>query len=757
MAIFMPSWVTPDLRSGLGLGTVDATQDLTVSWKITGQSALTKFEIVIYANDANSTQLYTTGELTDGCPAYGTTSSGDVQFFSYTIDAANLVSAGITNGNEYKLLITQWWSANDSVTQSSASAFITRSAPSLAIDTIGTGGVINTRYYTFTGTYAQSQGDVLNWFRWRIAYADDTDDIIFDSENISGTMDISCYFDGFFDSTNYSIRLTCQTENGIEADTGWVNFSASYAVSSTTGQITAGCVSGTDAVLVEWSGIGYVPGEATGDYYISDDNILTLPIGSSIAWDTAGSGAMDFETPWSIVWKGTLSATNTAIFTIGQSTGDITLSYDYSTSTLTLSKGGTVLISQSGIINAPAVTIILTASNLYIRSDYMTGGLYPTASLYPSTSLYPDEDDTAYASTYTLTPTYTQENISSVSISGLQTCVFIEVIDGTASAETIAAAITNGNYTPGLNDSDYMMADWTNDINAGALNIGGDTLQGYALYRRQGTSGRLVKVIETDISTEKVYDYGAASQQGPYTYYLFPIGATTYIASPLTSGMVMPCWWNWTLMECEETDDANIFSVIKAYRFKYNIQTAATVNNNTPNVLHNFTPYPKIQLAPQNYKSSSLSGLIGMIDWSNGQPEYVDTIALRDAIYALSLTQNALFLKNRKGDILRVRISGPISMQTADATMEQIQEMSLPWAETGSAVGISLYSSVYVGEPEAEGESTPQYYIDTSDATADATEILIEKTAYGADGKIIGDAEITIDGKTLQMPEGMVR
>ena len=138
MALYQPRHITPDVRSGIGEGTVDVTQGMTVTWEINGPSAMTAFSIVIMSNNASSTQLYTTGKITDGCPAYGTASNGAIVPFSYTISAAALTMAGITNGNEYKLLITQWWSESESVTQSSASVFITRKEPTLAITPIET-------------------------------------------------------------------------------------------------------------------------------------------------------------------------------------------------------------------------------------------------------------------------------------------------------------------------------------------------------------------------------------------------------------------------------------------------------------------------------------------------------------------------------------------------------------------------------------------------------------------------------------------
>lgn len=696
MALYMPSNVIPDVRSGIGNGVVDATAGMTVSWRINGPSAMTKFRIVIYANDSSSTQKYTTGQLTTGCPAYGTTPTGQPQMFSYTISASSLSGAGITNGNEYKMVITQWWSASESVTQSSASVFVTRAAPVLTIDAIGTGGVISSRYYTFTGSYSQAQGDVLNYFRWRITEAGNTDEPIFDSGNITGTMDLSCYYDGFFPDTDYAVRLTVQTENGVEADTGWVDFSCAYTVQDATGEVTVSCANGTDAVYVEWGGIGYIPGTASGPYTLSGGTV-TLPAGSTITWDYAGVGAMAFAAPWSVVWRGTIGNLDCVPLSIGQSTGDVTLTYTTATKTLTLAKGGTTLVEQSGIINQPTVTVILTATALYIRTDYLGGGRYPSDTLYPSSALYPKADTVFLSDTYTLSPVYTQETITFVQIGGYQVCDFVEVIKGAAGQDIINAAITDGGYEPSQSNADYMLATFTKDIAAGTLDIGDDTIQGFSLYRRRGNENSLVRIADTDDTVSYVYDYSAVSQHGPYTYYLFLLGTNTYLASPLQSETVSPCWWNWTLMECAETDNDNIFTVLAAYRFRLNVESGAMSNNNTPGVLANFTPYPKVQLSPQNYKSGTLGGLIGAVDWTQGQPVYVDTLAWKNALYALSVSQNALFLKNRKGELLRIRVSAPVTMTTDDKTRAQAQTISLPWVEVGSADGVSLYSTEYVG------------------------------------------------------------
>lgn len=710
MALFMPSFVIPDMRSGLGNGVIDAEEDMRVSWRINGSSAMTAFSLTIYQNDSGSTQLYTTGQITDGCPVYGTSSSGEAQIFQYTIDAATLAGNGITNGNEYKLVIRQWWSVNDSVTQSSASVFLTRKTPSLSVEDIGDGGVIDTRFYTFTGVYAQAEGDVLNWFRWKLAYADDTDNPFFDSGNISGTMDISTTYDGFFTGTDYAVRLSCQTENGVEADTGWVPFSAEYQSVSTSENFDASCEIKTDAVSVSWKGIGTVPGVGSGYYDISEPGILTLFNNASISWSQTGQGDMNFPVPWSVLWKGQLQNATGTLFRLDSSTPGSTyyteLRYDHVTNALLYiyvsgGGGGAFIASQSGIPGNATLTVLIGPDKLYIRCDYLTGGLYPSTTLYPGSSVFPRASTVPHTDIYELPISTAQRALTKVMLFGRQVCYYMEVIMGTASQSTIDAAITEGDYVPGSTEADYMMANWQNGIDAGQFFVD-DNVIGWALYRRQGTDGAFVKVAETDAETMGVYDYGAVSQGGPYTYYLFPIGEETYIASAIQSNAVSPCWWNWSLLECAATEDPKLFQVLKAYRFRYNVESGAMSNNNNPSLLENFTPYPKIQLAAPNYKSASLVGLLGIVDWSDGQGEYIDTLAWRDALMALSQSENPLFLKSKKGDLLRVQLSGPVTASVMDATPELAQRISLSWAEVGSADGVGLYATEWVAAQEDE-------------------------------------------------------
>ena len=164
--ISMPVNVYPSSLSGFGDGVVDVTQGLTVSWQFTGE-ALTKYKIVIYQNDAASTQKFTTGIVTLSSPFYPVDAKGNQRtFYATKITATQLSNAGITNGyaKGYKLLITEYTASGLEVTQLSASAFITRTTPTLSINTITSPHT--KREITITATYSQAQGDSVYNVQW---------------------------------------------------------------------------------------------------------------------------------------------------------------------------------------------------------------------------------------------------------------------------------------------------------------------------------------------------------------------------------------------------------------------------------------------------------------------------------------------------------------------------------------------------------------------------------------------------------------
>lgn len=270
--LFQPSNIIPDEINGTG--TVDVSNGLSVAWQVNGDTPMTAWQINIYANTAQSALLYSTGMQTLSAPFWGTNYAGETQFFSTDISASDLSGAGITNGSEYKLIITQWWSASDSISQTTASVFLTRSTPTVAITQIPS--PVPDKSYTFTGTYTQAQGDPIKWLRWQIAETSNIAEPFLDTGRITGTGQLQVSYDGFYTGTDYSILLEIETANGVSATTGWVNFSVSYTLGATTSQVTVCQLADDSCVFISWGFVENALGYAVFRRRIGDSVLIKL-------------------------------------------------------------------------------------------------------------------------------------------------------------------------------------------------------------------------------------------------------------------------------------------------------------------------------------------------------------------------------------------------------------------------------------------------------------------------------------------------
>lgn len=689
--LFAPTSVLPDVRAGVGAGTVDVSDGLTVSWHISGTSAMSAFSISICENDAESTPRYSTGKLTAGCPAYGTSREGTPLFFSHNIAAADWDASGIENGGEYKLSITQYWmerGVEKRVTQNSASVFIARSAPIFYIVSVPT----YQRSFTFQGLYSQAEGDALEWFRWQIAGADDPEAPLLDSGPVYGSGDISAFFDGFLPNTSYCVRLTAQTASGVMLDSGWRYFQVSYAVDAMHGLLTASCVSGGAVKLSIRANRALILPEP-GEYSVEDSVAVVPkseePEGVRVVWDEADGDPLNFRAPWTILWRGSYGTWTdpdimgaTVIFRAdfnesGSDYVEAGYSSGFMVSSLEWRCGGAA--SSTIFEGAPGWdwTIALTPNKMYL-------------SVYEQSDI---TSDRAWKIVDEFPVSLPQSAIRRFALGGPQTCQRFAIIPGEPSSEDLKRALTTDEEWPSW-DASYLRSDFAVSGGVRCESLPGVTQDKLSVYRRSGNGVFLQKIADIPAVSGDYYDYGAVSGGGPYEYLAFLPEARDkcYLSRP-----VSPLWWDWTLLECDPTAEKNVFFVRRSYIFRLNVETGAMSNNASPTLQANFTRYPAVQLSTQRYKSSTLSGLIGAISQQKRKRVYLDSIALRDAIFALSTTERVLFLKNRKGDLIRVRISGPITMQTDDASVEQAQTASIPWVEVGPADGVSLYSSIRPG------------------------------------------------------------
>lgn len=689
MALFQPTNIYPSSLGELGDGTVDITKPLAVSWQVNGNSAMTAFSLTVCKNDAASTQVYSTGKLTAGCPFYGTDYAGNTVLFTYTIPASALSGAGMVNGQQYKLLIRQWWGTTDaeSVTQRSASVFLTRTTPVLTVATIPS--PLPVRKYAFTAAYSQAQGDTLNWVRWTLR-AGNSEAVLYDSGRIYGTAELRMEYDGLFSDTDYAVRCQVQTENGVQADTGWVSFQVAYDTTEISGAVVACPNCRKSGIRVSWPGLYSIPGNAAGSTSISGGK-LSIGSGGSVTWNEVTGQAMSYPQPWSLVWSGTVDVSrDNPIVTIGMGETSAVLSLGKSGGKLTV--GGSTVWSQAlpWLRETDRFTVVIANGSVYLRQITLVGGIYPLTTLFPSVTLFPIQEHEELR-VFTGGADMTGKTITSLTLGGVQTCDYLWVTGETLGESILSQILSLEGWTPGaFSGNTLFQTDFAGGgLQAGNLTFAG-TLTGFAIYRYHEGDATLEPVAQTPLSERAIWDCKAVSQE-TYRYYMFGLGKNTdgadiIVTNALISDAVTPIFWDWTVLQCTK-DAEGAYHPAAIFRFSLNVASGGISNNNSPGVLSNFTRYPTVQSSPSDYRSGTLSAAIGRI-MANG--EYTDTNEVRDAVYALSTTQDTLFLKDRRGDLWQIRAGGAISMSTMDGSRQQVQTVTLPWVEIGSADGARI-------------------------------------------------------------------
>lgn len=649
MALYMPTNVSPSTMGAWGDGTVDLNNGLNISWQVNGNSAMQAFQIRIYENDSMSTKVYDTGKRTGNCPFYGRNANGNVVRFAYSIGAAALQSAGMHNGKDYKLIITQWWSDTESVTQQSASVFRGRETAELTIDAFA--NPVTSKSATWTATY-QYASPV--WVRWMLRRAG-ADEMLLDTGALF-TAQMELTYDELFNGVEYDIRCQVESTDGKISDTGWKAFSVSYEVQKYSGVATAVVGKEKSGVFIQWPPAVEIQGKAEGTYTI-ENGVLTLPQGSKVIWDSVDGlpNGLGFKGDWGIQWRGSIVGDNWAPFIVSGKNGlgesaSCKPDFDELSKALASIEGTTVVYTANMVghdVENICITLHIEGSELPII--FRDQGWQPDPPQYENV-----------------------EVVEAVQLTGAQMCSSLWVKKG---------AIQEGE-TPNFDSSTYFLADFSDGLSAGSVQNVSAGITGWEIYRETLDTGEFRKIGRAAAGQLSIWDCSAVSQ-GTYTYYIFGDGNGIFSLTPMTTNQIAVCLWDWSILSCEEKKDGT-YHVDKLYRFSLNVNSGAIPNNNSPGILDNFTPYPTVQLSTANYRSGTLSSYIGYV---GGSAAYMEKNDLRMDLYALSTTGNVLFLKNRKGDLIQIRIAGEVSVSTLDASQQQAQTASIPWVEIGSTEG----------------------------------------------------------------------
>lgn len=235
--------------SNINGSTVDATQNNTISWSLSGDVSVS-FQVQIY-NNSDGTLAFDSGQVS----SYA---------ISYVLNA-NLGS--ITNGNQYKITVTVFNSTGQSAT-SYAQIFNTATTPTVTLLSIGTVASPN---YSFSATYSQSQNEsMVSW----IAYLYDSSKILIGQSAIQTSATMEYTFVGFLSGENYYVEFQATSTSGLTGTTGLVEFFVQYSQPSVGLQLTATNNVDSATIDLSWSIIQIIGA--------TDDSNLTYLSGGGV-------------------------------------------------------------------------------------------------------------------------------------------------------------------------------------------------------------------------------------------------------------------------------------------------------------------------------------------------------------------------------------------------------------------------------------------------------------------------------------------
>ena len=572
--------------------------------------------------------------------------------------------------------------------------------------------------------------------------------LLYDTGKLYGVSVLQFDYDAFLNNTDYFLALTVETSYGVQYRTT-KKFSTQWEESVLTEEVIpkANRVNRqSTAVKVIWNGFKYITGVPEGNVQVRNDMAIIEDGNSSVNWSEVNGSELSLVEPWVLMMKTQLNRANATIIKLYDSSDNMIVEIVYQLSGRSIRvacNGMTGYLFETPIGYEDTIKLMVTPSKFKYQFSGYGGLLLPDAiTLVPRDGLVPREQRVPYTESNSINlARFVQLDIARIEVTGIQNIDYIQVVSGddyvteTTIEEMDSRLFGSTEYNPNVNtfEGTEFLATFSNGtLDAGRLTIADTTITGWAVYRESERLNEILHLVDADISASSLYDYGCGSYQGRYRYLIYPIGNQKYITAGLFTEWLEPCYENWSIVEAESVGN-EYYKVINEYVFGKNFSSGSVSNNNSPSISKNFTRYATVQMDNANYQSGTLSGLIGYIGYVSYTVQEGDTIAeiatrfgttaeqiiednpdvssmdaltigqiikvfypdgivsyhddkeLRDSIWALSTTQHYLFLKNRKGDVIEIRIAGEISFETMDASPLQPLSVSLPWVQVGDA------------------------------------------------------------------------
>lgn len=281
---------------------------------------------------------------------------------------------------------------------------------------------------------------------------------------------------------------------------------------------------------------------------------------------------------------------------------------------------------------------------------------------------------------------YAQSAITSISLTGEQTCDYLAVVDGDGS--DVISNLSDPDFQfQWVNGDTYTLdlyANFVNDLEAGT---GVTSNNGFMIYRTNQTTGESQELVRLSSTVAQIKDYGLTSNTA-YTYTCYAYDSNGAFMGAKTAEIKARQFDRYSLLVTTYSNSDGCYHVVKEYQFGCNVQNMSVSNNANSSYVQNFTPYPTRLYSSANYASGTLQALIGFVDQTANK--YYDDTKLMDELNALSTADYTLFLKDMKGHIRMVAPNGAITQTYNQKTVQMEVTISFPWVEIGDATKVSV-------------------------------------------------------------------
>lgn len=341
--------------------------------------------------------------------------------------------------------------------------------------------------------------------------------------------------------------------------------------------------------------------------------------------------------------------------------------------------------------------------------------------------------------------TVQNENITSIKLRGEQVCDWLYVSSGDT--------VINSSATPKWLYDTLFFADFSEEddyLQAGTVASGASLSN--VLYRSTSDKDLADVIAELPPSVNMVKDYGMRSGE-QYSWELYYLNGAEAYSNPIESESVCRQFRAYTLMEAKQDETyPNTYHVVKVWRFENNLSVGDISNNNSPNWLTNFTKYRLRQPSSLLGQSGTLQALLS--NYNQSENFYIDTVKKADELKNASASTNTFFLKDMKGNLYMVGISGAITQTVNIKSKVQEITVSVPWEEVGDASNVSL-----IQLPTDEGweqDEVMNVMLDT-DTKTELLSVKYPQDYYGTTF-LLATTPIEVDGQVdLSLESGAVK